>query len=63
MKADVIFFFSRRVEDVYVLPAAPKLEDCLSALVGIPMTRQVHSNQIGVLIVSKQMPFTGQAIL
>lgn len=29
-----------RAEDVYVLPRAPKLEDCLSALVGIPMTQQ-----------------------
>ncbi|CDJ60897.1 hypothetical protein, conserved [Eimeria maxima] len=30
-----------RVQDVYVLPPAPKLEDCLSALVGIPITHQV----------------------
>ncbi|KAL8272684.1 hypothetical protein Esti_003388 [Eimeria stiedai] len=30
-----------RAEDVYVLPRAPKLEDCLSALVGMPMTQQV----------------------
>ncbi|KAL8431401.1 hypothetical protein Efla_001756 [Eimeria flavescens] len=29
-----------RAEDVYVLPRAPKVEDCLSALEGMPMTRQ-----------------------
>ncbi|XP_026193332.1 uncharacterized protein LOC34622901 [Cyclospora cayetanensis] len=29
-----------RAEDVYVLPRAPKVEDCLSALNGIPMTQQ-----------------------
>jgi len=40
-----------RAEDVYILPKAPKLEDCLSALVGRPMTEQIKpfSNSLATL--------------